>query len=59
MEFLTEVRVLEPGAGYTEDDTRVLVETTFDSELQPEFFSNLKTWRVNLFEKNFPILYKR
>ena len=55
---LTEVRVLEPGSGYTEDDTRVLVETVFDGELQPEFYSDLKTWRLNLFEKNFPFFKK-
>ena len=55
---LTEVRVLESGADYTEDDTRVLVENTFDLELQPEFYSNLKTWRVNSFEKNFSFFTK-
>lgn len=55
---LTEVKVLEEGGGYDVDDTSVLVETEFDSELQPEFYSNLKTWRVNLFEKNSPFFTK-
>ena len=51
--ILTEVRVLEEGSGYDTDDTRVLVETEISTELQPEFYSNLKTWRLNLFEKIF------
>ena len=55
---LTEVKVLEEGGGYDVDDTSVLVETEFDSELQPEFYSNLKTWRVNLFEKTSPFFTK-
>ena len=52
-EVLTEVRVLEEGAGYDVDDTRVIVETELDAEEQPVFKSNLKTWRVNNFEKKF------
>ena len=56
--ILTEVRVLEGGSGYDTDDTRVLVETEISTELQPEFYSNLKTWRLNLFEKNFPFFTK-
>ena len=55
---LTEVKVLEQGSGYTVEETRVLVETPLDSELQPQFFSNLKTWRVNSFERNFPFFTK-
>ena len=52
-DVLTEVRVLEEGVGYDVDDTRVLVETELDAEEQPVFKSNLKTWRVNNFEKKF------
>ena len=52
-EVLTEVRVLEEGAGYDADDIRVFVETELDAEEQPVFKSNLKTWRVNNFEKKF------
>ena len=50
---LTEVRVLEGGKEYNIDDTKITVETAFDIENQPRFYSNLKTWRVNIFEKNF------
>ena len=55
---LTEVRVLEEGAGYNADETRILVQTEVSTELQPEFYSNLKTWRINLFEKNLPFFTK-
>ena len=55
---LTEVRVLEPGAGFDTDDTSIFVETAFDSEVQPKFYCNLKTWRANLFEKNIPFITK-
>ena len=57
-EVLTEVRVLEEGAGYDVDDTRVIVETELDAEEQPVFKSNLKTWRVNNFEKKFAFFLK-
>jgi hypothetical protein len=57
-EVLTEVRVLEEGGGYDVDDTRVLVETEFDFEEQPVFRANLKTWRVNNFEKKFSYFAK-
>ena len=42
----------------TEDDTRVLVENTLDSELQPEFSQILKTWRVNPLKRIFPFFTK-
>ena len=55
---LSEVRVAEPGSGYGALNTFIDVENSFDSELQPEFYSDLKTWRVNSVEKNFPFFTK-
>ena len=57
-ESLSEVRVLETGGGYDTSDTRINIETTFDSENQPKLYCNLKTWRVNLFEKNLTFFTK-
>ena len=56
--LLTEVRVSEPGSGFSVANTSIDVETAFDSELQPRFYSKLKTWRVNTFEKNLPFFTK-
>jgi hypothetical protein len=57
-ESLSEIKVMEPGSGYDPDDTTVDIVTSFDEEDQPEFYSNLKTWRVNLFEKNLSFFAK-
>ena len=57
-ESLSEVRVLEPGSGYSEYETTIDVITPFDGEQQPVFNANIKTWRVNLFEKNLPYFGK-
>ena len=46
--ILSEVKVLDPGAGYDPDDTSIDVITT---ETRAEFNPVLKTWRFNLFEK--------
>ncbi len=45
---LSEVRVIEPGVGYSQDDTSIDIIT---SETRAEFNPVLKTWRFNLFEK--------
>ncbi len=57
-ESLSEIRVLEPGGGYDKSDTIITVETNSETENQPAFYSNLKTWRVNIFEKNTPFFTK-
>ncbi len=57
-ESLSEIRVLEPGGGYDKSDTTITVETNSETENQPAFYSNLKTWRVNIFEKNTPFFTK-
>ena len=45
---LLEVKVIEPGIGYTQDTTSIDVVTT---ETRAEFNPIIKTWRFNLFEK--------
>jgi hypothetical protein len=55
---LSEVRVIEPGSGYTEDSTVIDVFDPAESDFEPVFSSKLKTWTVNLFEKNFPFYAK-
>ena len=46
--ILSEVKVLDPGAGYDPEDTDIEVITT---ETRAEFNPVVKTWRFNLFEK--------
>ena len=48
MEYLSEVKVIDPGVGYDPEDTDIEVITT---ETRAEFNPVLKTWRFNLFEK--------
>ena len=55
---LSEVIVSEPGGGFDISNTSIDVQTSIDSELPPRFYSNLKTWRVNAFEKNLPFFTK-
>ena len=46
--ILSEVKVIDPGAGYDPEDTSIDVIAT---ETRAEFNPVLKTWRFNLFEK--------
>ena len=48
---LTEVRVIESGAGYVNGETDIIVQT---SETEFEFSGVVKRWQINSFEK----LYK-
>ena len=47
---VTSVNIIEKGAGYLEDTTSITITPSGNSN-PPKFKSNLKTWRVNLFEK--------
>ena len=51
---LSEVKVIEPGGGYTEEDTVITILDPGENDNDPVFTSKLKTWNVNLFQKNFP-----
>ena len=55
---LSEVRVIEPGSGYSEESTTIDVFDPAESDFEPVFNSKLKTWTVNLFEKNLPFYAK-
>ena len=51
---LSEVKVIEPGGGYTEEDTVITILDAGENDIDAVFTSKLKTWNVNLFQKNFP-----
>lgn len=52
--LLTSVNVIEPGAGYFQDSTSLNVITSGSTETFPKFKANIKSWRVNLYQKYYP-----
>ena len=52
MDLVTSVNIIEKGADYSQDTTSITVTPSGNTN-PPKFKSNLKTWRVNLFEKYF------
>jgi len=55
---LTAVNVIESGIGYSTDKTSIDVINAGSTNVLPEFKSNLKTWRVNLYSKYFSYFTK-
>jgi|TARA_B100000073_G_scaffold52358_1_gene38590 hypothetical protein len=49
---LTEVKVIESGVGYLDESTVITILDPGENDDAPVFNSKLKTWNVNLFEKN-------
>ena len=47
---VSSVNIIEKGAGYSQDTTSIVITPSGNTN-PPKFKSNLKTWRVNLFEK--------
>ena len=55
---LSEVKIIEPGGGYTQNETTITILDAGENDLDTVFRAKLKTWTVNLFEKNFPYYAK-
>ena len=55
---VTDVKIIEPGAGYSDDfgTTTISVIPAGSTEVLPVFKANVQNWRVNLFEKYYPYL---
>ena len=53
---VTEVKVIDGGAGYNQTTTALNVIPAGTTEVLPEFSSKLQTWRVDRFKKSFPYL---
>ena len=51
---ITEVKVRESGAGFDQGSTTITVIGSGQDQISPVFYANIKSWRVNLFEKNYP-----
>ena len=53
---VTDVKIIEPGAGYSDDfgTTTISVIPAGSTEVLPVFKANVQNWRVNLFEKYYP-----
>jgi hypothetical protein len=49
---ISEVKIISKGTGYTKENTRISVEY---SGLGSKFFANIKSWRINLFEKLYNV----
>jgi hypothetical protein len=45
--------VIEPGGGYSQETTTIDVVPTGSTQILPEFKANIKSWRVNLYQKYF------
>ena len=51
---ITEVKVRESGTGFDQGSTTITVIGSGQDQISPVFYANIKSWRVNLFEKNYP-----
>jgi hypothetical protein len=50
---IKSINVIEPGGGYSQETTTIDVVPTGSTQILPEFKANIKSWRVNLYQKYF------
>ena len=55
---ITTVNIIEPGSGYDQDSTTIDVIPAGSTQILPKFYANIKSWRVNLYQKYFPYFTK-
>ena len=51
--LLTSVNIIESGSGYSQDTTLLSVIPSGSTQTLPKFKANIKSWRVNLYQKYY------
>ena len=51
--LLTSVNIIESGSGYSQDTTSLSVIPSGSTQILPKFKANIKSWRVNLYQKYY------